>query len=263
MLLLLLSPSLCYWPENVYIHGVMPVKLSLTECNFLLSPLIQSLQHNYQHGVHFSKTHLNPELGCDSRSVVAVLVFDLPGAKKVISHALYNSSHNFCSFCQLLRSEIANFDWHTWQPCHIDHLRAVAIAWRDALNKAERQQIYQEHGVRWSVLWDLPYFDPTRSVIVDGMHNLFQGVVQYHICNILGINLPEAEEEEVDPHKLEQARVLLNTIPTRRSLEQLVVPLLRILCLDKGLQLPSLNQGKRVKKVVYVNALEEYLIRTS
>ena len=51
------------------------------------------------------------------------------------------------------------------------------------------------------------------------MHNLFQGIVQYHICNVLSIDLPEAEEEVVDLHKLEQARAMLNIIPTHCSLE--------------------------------------------
>ena len=137
MLLLLLPPSLCYQPENIYLHSVMPVKPSLAECNFFLSPLTESLRHNYIHGVHFSWTHCNPELGCDSRSMVAVHVFDLPRVKKVINHASYNSSRNFCFFCNLSKSEISNFDWRTWRLHHVNDLCAAAIAWRDAPNKAE------------------------------------------------------------------------------------------------------------------------------
>ena len=261
MLLLLLPPSLRYRPENIYLHSVMPVEPSLAECNFFLSPLTESLRRNYIHGVHFSRTHRNPELGRDSRSMVAVHVFDLPGAKKVINHASYNSSRNFCSFCNLSKSEISNFDWRTWRLRHVDDLRAAAIAWRDAPNKAERQRIYQEHGVRWSVLWELPYFDPTRSVVVDGMHNLFQGLVQYHIREVLGIDLPEASEGVADPHKLEQARVILDTIPSRSSLERLTVPILKVLCLEKGLRPPVSVQGRRAKKAAYVDVLEEFLVR--
>jgi hypothetical protein len=65
--------------------------------------------------------------------------------------------------------------------------------------------LYKEHGVHWSALWGLSDFDPTQSVVVDGMHNLFEGLVAYQCCIILGIDHPAPkleEENEPDPHQL-------------------------------------------------------------
>jgi hypothetical protein len=42
-------------------------------------------------------------------------------------------------------------------------------------------------GVKWSELLCLPYFDPTRFVVIDAMHNLFLGLINEHFQNILGI----------------------------------------------------------------------------
>jgi hypothetical protein len=52
--------------------------------------------------------------------------------------------------------------------------------------------------VRWSELLRLPYFDPTRFVVIDAMHNLFLGLINKHFQDILGIRL-EKDLDEVTP----------------------------------------------------------------
>ena len=48
--------------------------------------------------------------------------------------------------------------------------------------------IVEETGIRYSELHRLPYFDPSRFVVVDAMHNLFLGLIQEHF-ETLGIRL--------------------------------------------------------------------------
>ncbi|KAJ3500743.1 hypothetical protein NLJ89_g9653 [Agrocybe chaxingu] len=60
-----------------------------------------------------------------------------------------------------------------------------------------RAEIFNDAGIRWSELLRLPYFDITRNVVVDSMHNLFLGLIKEHFCGILGIALPSREEEPV------------------------------------------------------------------
>jgi hypothetical protein len=36
----------------------------------------------------------------------------------------------------------------------------------------EREEYFQKHGVRWTELARLPYFDLVRHTIIDPMHNL-------------------------------------------------------------------------------------------
>ena len=52
---------------------------------------------------------------------------------------------------------------------------------------AEQEAVHINHGIRWSVLWELPYWDPTRQLVVDSMHCLLEGLVQHHSREVLGL----------------------------------------------------------------------------
>ena len=45
----------------------------------------------------------------------------------------------------------------------------------------ERKQIEQEYGARYSVLFELPYYDAIRFTVIDPMHNLFLGIAKHLI----------------------------------------------------------------------------------
>ena len=57
-----------------------------------------------------------------------------------------------------------------------------------APNKTQRKAKLSEYGVRYSELLRLPYWDPTKAVVVDGMHNLFLGLVKTHVEVLLGLH---------------------------------------------------------------------------
>lgn len=266
LLLLNLPPSLRYKPENVYINAVAPKEPTGDKVNHFLEPLIDMMECNYQHGTHFTKTYDNPHEGRSTRSMIGVEVFDLKGAKRVLGHCSPNSNHNFCSYCTLSKADIGNFDWEHWQPRKLEDLRAAAKQWRDAPSAAVRKALYKQNGVRWSVMWKLGYFDPTRSVIVDGMHNIFEGLVQFHCREILGIDSPTcepAEEKAADPHQLESAIKLFAKGPTRRSLERFTIPVLKALCFTNRLTLPNVERGKQLKKAQLLDLLEGFLVSIS
>jgi hypothetical protein len=226
------------------------------------------MECNYQHGTHFAKTYNNPHEGRSTRSMIGVEVFDLKGAKRVLGHCSPNSNHNFCSYCTLSKADISNFNWEHWQPRKREDLQAAAKQWRDAPSAAVRKALYKQNGVRWSVMWKLSYFDPTRSVIVDGMHNIFEGLVQYHCREILGIDSPTcepAEEKAADPHQLESAIKLFAKAkgPTRRSLERFTIPVLKALCFTNRLTLPNVERGKQLRKAQLLDLLEGFLVSMS
>ena len=237
----------------------MPKEPSLEEVNNYVDPIVIMLQRNYEQGVHFTTTFDNPVKGQSSRSMVAVHVFDLPGAKKILGHCSYTSKHNFCSYCHLSKSDIDNFDWQTWHFHTVEELRSAAEQWRDAPSAAARKKLYKKNGVRWSTMWGLSYFNPCRSVIVDGMHNLFEGLVQYHIRTVLGLDCPIREQEEeskpADPQQLASATELLDRKPSQHKLKRLSVPVLKVLCSQKGIALPVAERGKRLKKASIVSTL--------
>ena len=58
----------------------------------------------------------------------------------------------------------------------------AAYAWLNAGTMRERQRLYDQHGIRWSALNQLPYWDPIHMATVDSMHALFLGLLHHHIC---------------------------------------------------------------------------------
>lgn len=263
MLLLNLPPSLRYQSENIYLHSVSPREPTADRVNHYLEPLVQTMEHNHQHGTHFTKTYDNPHEGRNTRSMIAVEVFDLKGAKRVLGHCSPTSNHNFCSFCTTSKANIGNFDWQQWEPRKVEDLRSAAEKWRDAPSAAERKALYKANGVRWSALWGLSYFDPTRSVIVDGMHNLFEGLVEFHCRTVLGIDRPppEPEEEKVaDPEQLATATRLFAQSPPRDRLERFTIPVLKALCSNNHIPLPNVARGKKLKKAQVLDVLKDFLV---
>lgn len=268
MLLLNLPPSLRYKAENIYIHAVAPKEPTGDKVNHYMQPLVEMMERNYQDGTHYAKTHDNPQEGRSTRSMIAVEVFDLPGAKRVLGHCSFNSKHNFCSYCTMSKADISNFDWEHWEPRKREDLKASAEQWRDAPSATARKALYKVTGVRWSALWDLSYFDLTRSVIVDGMHNIFEGLVEYHIRDILGIDDPDPEprvEKVADPRQLASATKLFargRPRPTRQALERFTIAVLEALCSDNHLALPVVVKGRSMRKAPLLDILETFLVNT-
>ena len=55
--------------------------------------------------------------------MIAVIVSDLLGAKKILGHSGVTSKNNFCSFCTLSKSDIGNFNWQHWELRKVEDLR--------------------------------------------------------------------------------------------------------------------------------------------
>lgn len=70
---------------------------------------------------------------------------------------------------------------------HLD----IARAWRDALTNKARDEVFESHGLRWSELLRLPYWDPTRYALLDSMHNLFLGELHHHCLTLWGMKTAE------------------------------------------------------------------------
>ena len=265
MMLLNLPPSLQHKAENIYLHAVMDKEPSRDETNRYLEPFVAMMQRNYQHGTRFTKTFDNPNYGRNTRSMIAVIVCDLLGAKKILGHSGVTSKKNFCSFCTLSKSDIGNFNWQDWELRNVEDLRAAAELWQDAPSVSARKALYAQNGVRWSALWGLSYFNLTRSVIVDGMHNLFEGLVAYHCRTVLGIDRPDEQrpqEKPADPRQLAAAHTLLtkNPIPSRRSFESMTIAVLKVLCAERGLALPVADRSKRLRKAEIVDVIYSSLV---
>jgi hypothetical protein len=56
----------------------------------------------------------------------------------------------------------------------------------------EQGFIFEMYGIRWSELWRLPYWDPTRMLVVNSMHCVLEGIVHYHCRHVLGLDTKQA-----------------------------------------------------------------------
>ncbi|POV97892.1 hypothetical protein PSHT_14331, partial [Puccinia striiformis] len=57
--------------------------------------------------------------------------------------------------------------------------RAESEAWKSAKAYAERETLFKKSGLRYSILCELPYWDPIEFVVVEPMH-LLSGILKRH-----------------------------------------------------------------------------------
>ncbi|KAG2740663.1 hypothetical protein P692DRAFT_201727802, partial [Suillus brevipes Sb2] len=137
-------------------------------------------------GIKFSKTACFPT-GRLARSAIALAVCDLPAARHLASLA-GTGSHFYCSTCNCYhKTTYGRVDFDSWKPRDKDELRKFAEQWRDAATTSEREKLFKAHGVRYSELWRLPYWDPSRQLVIDPMHCILEGLVQHHSRSLLGL----------------------------------------------------------------------------
>ena len=88
--------------------------------------------------------------------------------------------------------------------CYITILTAGAHL--NTKDEKQRNDAVHATGIQWSELLHLLYFDPSSSVIVDAMHNLFLGLVQEHF-DIFGLqqNQPNCKTRSIIINILEES----------------------------------------------------------
>lgn len=255
MVCLNLHPSIRYKPENMYLVGIIPGphEPSTNQINYLLRPLIDDLHDFWKDGVHYSKTPLHPQ-GRVVRCAVVPLVCDLLAARQMGGFASHASSH-FCSFCLQKLEDIEDLDWQNWATRTCAEHRQIAIKWRDAASELERNDLFETHGLRWTELLRLPYWDPTAFTLLDSMHALFLGNLKRHCRNIWGMDVkfedgdgitydpPNGRKEPSDEDMKEGYHVLRHG--SNAQLFKLKLEVLRRICREK-----SVRFGGKKKKLV-------------
>ncbi|KAF9233940.1 hypothetical protein BU15DRAFT_53237, partial [Melanogaster broomeanus] len=86
----------------------------------------------------------------------------------------------YCSACHCFHtSTLGRMDVHSldWRLRDKETLCLHAQAYRDAPSSTERNTLFIKHGVQWSSLWHLPYWDPAQQLVVDSMHCLLDSMI--------------------------------------------------------------------------------------
>lgn len=180
--------DLRYKPENMYVAGIVPGPNEPhgDELNHYLEHVVNALRDSWERGVRYSRTANYPN-GRDTRSALILAVCDLPGGRKFAQCADHMATL-YCTRCHchgrstLNRTDTESTDWEVKDA---DTLRQQAEDWQAAPTNAERKRLFEAHGMRWSVVWKLPYWDPANMLVTDPMHCLYEGLARYYIRDIL------------------------------------------------------------------------------
>lgn len=194
-------------PENICLLGVIPgpSKPSAEQMNCFLLPIVEDLKPFWETGKFYTQT-ADYEAGRLVRALIMVLICDLD-ASRGLAGFVSHSAKLFCSYCLLTLDDIENFDPSQWTYRTYEEHVKMATAWKDAKTSTEREEIAAEHGLRWSVLLELGYFNPLRHTALDVVHNMLLGNLKRHCRNILKMDVGVLGGDGVD--------VILQKPPTK------------------------------------------------
>ena len=241
MVLLNLPPHARYKVENMYLAGVIPGprEPSLTQINHLLQPLVNELNEFWDPGVWYTRTP-NCHAGKLVRAALVPLICDLKAARQVMGHGSH-SAKKFCSICSLPLRQRNNISEVGRVPVSAARFRKYALEWKLARSQSQRDKLFNKHGVRWSVLLELPYWDPPRFTVIDTMHTVLLGHLHRHCTTIWGMNPVRADRHgNRNAVKPPPAQAVTATTWTIRSgsladILSLKMNLLHGFCLENGL----------------------------
>lgn len=221
LVVLNLPRSIRFKRENVLLYGLIPgpSEPSLT-VNSYLSPMISDLLDLWE-----GKELIIPGSATKVKFRCALLGVscDLPAARKTCGF-LSHSATLGCSKCYHRFFDGSgsadyggNFDRESWTlRTNIKH-RADVAKIRKCSTKTAMSAAELKHGCRYSVLLDLPYFDPVKMLLVDPMHNLFLGTAKHFMFDVL-IGQNAFSKEKLDKIKLRLSRAVvpggLGRLPT-------------------------------------------------
>lgn len=226
MVCLNLPPEMRYKPENMFLFGIIPGpnEPPLACINHYLHILIEGLLEFWFTGVRYSRTSAC-YFGRVARCALVCLVSDLLAARKVNGFAAIGHKQ-MCAICHCTRQQQDDLNdsfASLGKRRTGEEIRESAQLYLDADNEKERKETVTTTGIRWSELYRLPYFNPSRMVVVDCMHNLFLGLVQEHF-EILGIRMDNKKGKETPALSIKLSMEAMNGLEKneRKSMDKLI-----------------------------------------
>ena len=171
-----------YLQENIFFAGVIegPEKPSNEKINPYVQLVVNDMLEFWNPGVFFSRT-FKYKFGRLYKAMLVPVIADMLALRQVIGLPGSTTAHYFCTFCDLDFDDIEVFDRAEWPAKNSDHIRFFAKLWKEASCERHQQAIFEATGLRWSALFDLPYWDPTLYAIIDSMHALDLNLIQNHL----------------------------------------------------------------------------------
>ena len=180
-----LPRSIRYKPENIILVGLIPgpsePKLTV---NGFLAPLVEELTMAWNEGIIVT----SPEgTRITIRIVLSCVACDIPATRKVcgfLGHRATLGCHKCLKHFEQVQQDGGSWTNYSGYERSSWTLRSDAEFLYDIKNsftkekcstRAATKYIESQLGGRYSVLMDLPYFQPVRYSVIDPMHNLYLG----------------------------------------------------------------------------------------
>ena len=169
-----------YKHKNLLLIGIIPGPSEPShDINHFLQPLVSELEC-FWYGVPLLVRTVSGASEQSVRCALLCIACDLPAGRKVCGF-LSQSAARGCSKCLKEFSGVfgtmcySGFERSLW-PLRTNEMHRKDV--EEVLKcqtKTSRAKKESELGCRYSVLLDLPYFDPPTMLALDPMHNLFLG----------------------------------------------------------------------------------------
>ena len=176
-----------YTPDNVLLVGVIPgPREPKRTMNSYLDPLVKELNELWK-GVVMQSALGNPVL---VRSALICTACDIPASRKVSGFVGHNALRG-CSRCLKVfptakfgeKPDYTGTDRSTWMPRTKESHRKQSLIYKKCDTRSQQITIERDHGCRYTVLINLPYYDVIKVCIVDPMHNLLLGTAK-HVLSV-------------------------------------------------------------------------------
>lgn len=205
LICLSLPPEMRYEPDNIFIYNVFPGNPNTEQSNNILRPLVESLRELWN-GVHYDWTYTLPS-GRTVRAVIGPLLCDLLAARTIVGHASHSSKSSACTRCN---ASTTSWESSSFTPREADHQRRAAEDWNDAPTLQQRKDIFAAFGTRYSILYELPYFNAVTMAAPDSLHQILLGMIQTFCRDTWGMDSNAKDTEAIEPEPaIEVPRAIL------------------------------------------------------
>ena len=193
-----------YKRENMLMVGIIPGPNEPSlDINSYLTPLVLELKEFYN-GIPIQCTsHDGKYINVTVRLALAGVMCDLPASRKVCGFSSFNALHG-CNKC--LKEfptqsfgdspDYSGYNRMQWGIRDVAQHKVKCYEYLNANTKQQQKSIQKEYGIRYSILIELPYFNPIKHTVIDPMHNLFLGTAKH--CLQLWIKKEILTKSDID-----------------------------------------------------------------
>lgn len=180
------------------------------DINTYLNPLVLELKQ-FLKGVNM--TILEKSTQKLVKCALLCVSCDIPAGRKVCGFMGHNARLG-CSRCSksfpgtVGHMDYSGFDREHWPARDPSVHRATGKRLLQCNTKKDREDIESSTGYRYSVLLELPYFDSTRMLVIDPMHNLYLGSGKHVIKAVwLGRGIISNDQFDVLQNRVDKCKV--------------------------------------------------------